>query len=215
LEKKKSEIVVENRRQEEDAGGPGISGNKRQKKEDRLYHATVKHLRISGKRCISAFSPTQDNSLSDESLFGEPSTRDSLNCEIRQEVQLEVVMRHGLLAISVLLLASLWAVAQYSGQSKTSAGGQTTVEGCLSSSGGSYMLTDQNGTMYQLSGDTAKLSEHVGHEIKVSGTSSSADNSASSTGAANGASGSAQPTLQVASVKHISKTCKSGSGMSH
>jgi hypothetical protein len=139
----------------------------------------------------------------------------SRNLEIRQKVQLEVVMRHGLLAISVLLLASLWVVAQYSGQSKTSGGGQTTVEGCLSGSSGSYMLTDQNGTMYQLSGDTAKLSEHVGHEIKVSGTSSSADNTASSAGTANGASGGAQQTIQVASVKHISKTCKSGSGMSH
>ena len=29
------------------------------------------------------------------------------------------------------------------------------------------MLTDKNGTTYQLSGDTAKLSDHVGHEIKV------------------------------------------------
>jgi uncharacterized protein involved in outer membrane biogenesis len=124
-------------------------------------------------------------------------------------------MRHGLLAISVLLLATLWAVAQYSGHSKTSAGGQTTVEGCLSNSNGNYMLTDQNGTMYQLTGDTAKLSEHVGHEIKVSGTSSSADSTGSSAGAANSASGSAQQTVQVASVKHISKTCKSGSGMSH
>ena len=126
-------------------------------------------------------------------------------------------MRHGLLVLSVLLLASLWtwAAAQNSGQSRTSAGGQTTVEGCLSSSNGNYMLTDQNGTMYQLAGDTAKLSEHVGHEIKVSGTSSSADNSASSAGAASGASGNAQQTVQVASVKHISKTCKSGSGMSH
>lgn len=125
-------------------------------------------------------------------------------------------MRHGLLVLSVLLLTSLWAAAQNSQQgSRTSAGGQTTVEGCLSGSSGSYMLTDQNGTMYQLTGDTAKLSEHVGHEIKVSGTSSSADNSAGSPGTAAGASGSAQQTIQVASVKHISKTCKSGSGMSH
>ena len=125
-------------------------------------------------------------------------------------------MRHGLLVLSVLLLASLWAAAQNSEQgSRTSAGGQTTVEGCLSGSSGSYMLTDQNGTMYQLSGDTAKLSEHVGHEVKVSGTSASADSSASGAGAANGAAGSAQQTIQVASVKHISKTCKSGSGMSH
>lgn len=125
-------------------------------------------------------------------------------------------MRHGLLVISVLLLASLWAAAQNSGQtSEKSAGGQTTVEGCLSGSNGNYMLTDQNGTMYQLTGDSAKLSEHVGHEIKVSGTSSSAENSASGAGTATGASGSAQQTIQVTSVKHISKTCKSGSGMSH
>ena len=125
--------------------------------------------------------------------------------------QLEVVMRHGLLVLSVLLLASLWVAAQNPEQgSRSSAAGQTTVEGCLSGSSGSYMLTDQNGTMYQLSGDTAKLSEHVGHEIKVSGTSSSGGSEPS-----NGASGGAQQTLQVSSVKHISKTCKSGSGMSH
>jgi hypothetical protein len=128
------------------------------------------------------------------------------------KVQLEVVMRHGLLVLSVLLLASLWAAAQNPEQgSRSSAAGQTTVEGCLSGSSGSYMLTDQNGTMYQLSGDTAKLSEHVGHEVKVSGTSSSGGGSEPS----NGASGAAQQTLQVSSVKHISKTCKSGSGMSH
>ena len=162
--------------------------------------------------CISALSPTQENSLSDESLFWGTQQCDSPQLDIRQKAQLEVVMRHGLLVLSVLLLASLWAAGQ---NSKTSAGGQSTIEGCLSGSSGNYMLTDQNGTMYQLSGDTAKLSEHVGHEIKVSGTSSSADNSASSAGTANSASGSAQQTIQVASVKHISKTCKSGSGMSH
>ena len=120
-------------------------------------------------------------------------------------------MRHGLLVLSVLLLASLWAGAQNSDQGSRSAAGQTTVEGCLSGSSGGYMLTDQNGTMYQLSGDTAKLSEHVGHEVKVSGTASSGGSSEP----ANGASGGAQQTLQVSSVKHISKTCKSGSGMSH
>jgi len=124
-------------------------------------------------------------------------------------------MRHGLLIFSVLLLASLLAVAQNSGHmAKTSAGGQTTVEGCLSSSNGNYTLTDQKGTMYQLTGDTAKLSEHVGHEIKVSGTSTSAGKSASSMGTTNNTSESAEETIQVTSVKHISKTCKSG-GMSH
>ena len=145
-------------------------------------------------------------------------------------------MRQLLLLVSVLLLGLSWAVAQSStpssqspdstgssqstgssaasGQSsRTGTGGQMTVEGCLSGSSGNYTLTDKNGMSYQLTGDTAKLSEHVGHEIKVTGTSGSSTGAESSTGAASGGAGQS---LQVTSVKHISKTCKSGGGgMSH
>ena len=89
-----------------------------------------------------------------------------------------------------------------------------TVEGCLSGSNGNFTLTDKNGTSYQLTGDTAKLSDHVGHEIKVTGSSGSPTGAESSTGAASGAAGG--QTLQVTSVKHVSKTCKSAGGsMSH
>ena len=136
-------------------------------------------------------------------------------------------MRKMFLLLSVLLLGMSWAVAQsttgsqdqngsagasqsgtsgYSGQSSspTNAGGQMTVEGCLSGSSGNYTLTDKNGTAYQLTGDTAKLSEHVGHEIKVTGTSASAGASASgSTETSAAGSAGAGQTLQVASVKHI------------
>jgi len=136
-------------------------------------------------------------------------------------------MRNVLLFVSVLLLGVSWAVAQNTaGQSsspsagqasQTSAGGETTVQGCLSGSSGSYTLTDKNGTAYQLTGDTAKLSEHVGHEVKVTGTSNSSASSASSGAAGAGTSSSgSQQSLQVSSVKHVSKTCQSGgSGMSH
>ena len=135
-------------------------------------------------------------------------------------------MRH-LLLFSVLLLGATWAAAQnYPSQTSstsssqttpTSAGAETTVQGCLSGSDGNYMLTDKQGNTFQLTGDTAKLSEHVGHEVKVTGTASSASESPSSGKAGEEKEGEASGSsrqLEVASVKHISKTCQSG-GMSH
>ena len=76
-------------------------------------------------------------------------------------------------------------------------------------------LTDKNGTTYQLMGDTSKLSEHVGHEVKITGTAAaSSSGAASESGAAH--AGAASQTLQVSSVKHIAKSCQTGkSGMSH
>lgn len=135
-------------------------------------------------------------------------------------------MRH-VLFLAVLLLGTTWALAQ-NDQNQTSPSDQTpaaqgdmtptnssgnmTVQGCLSGSEGNYMLTDKNGTTYQLSGDTAKLSDHVGHEIKVTGGKSDSAMAPSGGGTDTGAS---KPTLQVSSFKHVSKTCSSGGGMSH
>jgi Protein of unknown function (DUF5818) len=120
-------------------------------------------------------------------------------------------MRH-LMLFAVLLLGTSWAVAQnYPSKGDTGkTAGQSAVTGCLSSAGGTYTLTAKNGKTYQLSGDTSKLSEHVGHEIKVTGTASSA--TASSSDAMGKSSG--EQTLEVSSVKHISKTCEGGGGMS-
>ena len=140
-------------------------------------------------------------------------------------------MRRLLLLLSVLLLGACWAVAQdstrqtnsnssetsaSSGQnSSATASGATTVQGCLSGSSGNFTLTDKNGNTYQLTGDTAKLSEHVGHEVKVTGTASSSASAASggATAGTAGANGNSQ-TLEVSSVKHVSKTCQTGGGMS-
>jgi ABC-type phosphate transport system substrate-binding protein len=133
-------------------------------------------------------------------------------------------MRKLLLLVSVLLLGACWAAAQdsatpnssqsdptaaSSGQTgSASANGATTVQGCLSGSSGSYTLTAKDGTSYQLTGDTAKLSEHVGHQVKITGTPSSAS---ATGGTATGTAGASAQTLEISSVKHISKTCQNGS----
>ena len=112
----------------------------------------------------------------------------------------------------VLVALSIGMQAQYSNPQSGMASGQSqnmagtkTVEGCLHGSNGSYTLTAKDGTMYQLSGDTAKLAEHVGHEVQITGmtSGSSADSTA---GAASGET--QQQTLEVKSMKHIAKTCK-------
>lgn len=130
-------------------------------------------------------------------------------------------MQKLLMLFSVLLLGVSWVAAQdsagygHQGSSHASAGSQTTVEGCLSGSDGKYMLTDKQGNTIQLTGDTSKLAEHVGHEVKITGTASSAEGGGmgkQSTGAA----GSSEHSMEVSSVKHISKSCKSnGGGMAH
>jgi hypothetical protein len=143
-------------------------------------------------------------------------------------------MRQIFLLLSVLILGLSWAVAQdatqgstspsrgtdpnNSGQNAAGSAGQKTVTGCLSGSNGSYTLTDKHGKTYQLTGDTAKLSDHVGHEVKITGNSNSAGSAASGGGAAAGASAGAgaEQTMEVSSVKHVSKTCQAGAGsMSH
>ncbi len=118
-------------------------------------------------------------------------------------------MRH-LMLFSALLLGMSWAAAQASPSQGTSGNtGQETVKGCLSSSGGNYMLTEKNGKTFQLTGDTSKLSEHVGHEIKVTGTEGSAPASSNADSMSQ-----ASPTLEVSTFKHISKTCE-GATASH
>lgn len=103
---------------------------------------------------------------------------------------------------------------------QTSSDSGNSIEGCLSGSAGNWTLTDQSGKTYQLSGDTSKLSDHVGHQIRVMGTdnSSSASNSSSpsssspsSAGAAGaGSSSGSQPTFTVQKVKMISSSCPTG-----
>jgi len=131
-----------------------------------------------------------------------------------------------LLLLSVLLLGATWALAQSdqtsptqtspSQTTSTGAGSETSIQGCLSGSDGNFTLTDKNGNTFKLAGDTAKLTEHVGHEIQVTGSASSASSAGggTSTDAMGQTTDSSQQAIQVTSVKHIAKTCKSA-GTSH
>ena len=128
-------------------------------------------------------------------------------------------MRRIVVLFSVLLLGACMAAAQDTQdksnpytptQATKDASGQMTIEGCLSGDSGNYMLSDKNGTSYKLTGDTAKLSEHVGHEVKITGTASSASASGGETASGTSGTTGASQTLEVSSVTHMSKTCENG-----
>jgi hypothetical protein len=91
----------------------------------------------------------------------------------------------------------------------------------LNGSAGNWTLTDQSGKTYQLAGDTSKLSDHVGHQVRIMGTdnsssasssgSSSPSSSSSSSATGAGSSSGSQPTFTVQKVKMISSTCSTSS----
>jgi hypothetical protein len=149
-------------------------------------------------------------------------------------------MKKTSLITAILLLSAVWAVAQTSPSSspqstapgasaqqptspsstttqttQTSSDSGNSIEGCLNGSAGNWTLTDQSGKTYQLSGDTSKLSDHVGHQVRIMGTdnsssassSGSAGSSPSSSATGAGASSGSQPTFTVQKVKMISSTC--------
>ncbi len=117
-------------------------------------------------------------------------------------------MTRKLVMVLSLLLCAGWLMAQEGSMSKGQMKSESTkVEGCLQKSAAGFTLTDTAGKMYELQGDSAKLSEHVGHEVMVTGTSGSASDSSMS-------SGQSESVLQVTQLKHISKTCKAEGKMS-
>jgi Protein of unknown function (DUF5818) len=129
-------------------------------------------------------------------------------------------MRKFSLLSAILLLASAWMLAQNSTpptsqypssapssaqsaaqdaqQAATQSAKEATgnVEGCVAGSAGAYTLTDSSGKTYSLAGDTSTLADHVGHQVKVSGTLASAA----------AAAGGSQ-TITVKKVKMVSATC--------
>jgi hypothetical protein len=125
--------------------------------------------------------------------------------------QMKPSMYKTLMLSLVLLTSAAWLQAQAYPQSSPTQtpgekSGHMTVEGCLQGADGNYTLTAENGTIYQLTGNTAELKEHVGHEVQITGKSSGSNAASTPSESAGGAQ---QATLDVKSMKHIAKTCKS------
>ena len=137
-------------------------------------------------------------------------------------------MRRWSLITAVLLLSSVWVIAQSStrptapdnsqsnqpssasqqpgaAQEKAPAAADRSsqsIQGCITKVGAGYSLTDNSGKTYQLAGDTSKLADEVGHLDQVWGKEE-----ASTSGAA--ASSGAPSTFTVTKVKVVSTTCPS------
>jgi len=143
-------------------------------------------------------------------------------------------MRKAALAVSIVLLAAAWAVAQtYSGQTtpatqENMSRQESTIDGCLQGSRGTYVITDNAGNTYQLAGNAEQLSTYVGETVRVTGAitdmpmAPGAIQSDTSGQAAGVPSGTPQegvgtnttgtsigdsPTLTVTDLHRVAKTC--------
>jgi len=77
------------------------------------------------------------------------------------------------LGTSLILLAACFDAAAQNATPRSTehgeAGSHVNVVGCLSEQSGSFKLTDEDGNVYDLAGQTAGLEKHVGDELEVSG----------------------------------------------
>jgi hypothetical protein len=101
-------------------------------------------------------------------------------------------------------------------------GSETSIEGCLNGSAGSYTLTSSTGSTYQLTGSTDELSQHINQQVRLKGTpitvsasastspggaSSSSTQSSSPSSSTPSSSSSSQQSFTVSKVMKISDTC--------
>ena len=126
--------------------------------------------------------------------------------------QLEPGMRNAAVFLFVILAAGVLAVGQSAGSSPPATEpadlpwNMSAVTGCLQSSAGHYMLTDDEGTVHELSGGAGKLKHQVGHQVEVIGKKGT--RSVDRTLAGGASSVVELPVFEVKSVKQIADKCK-------
>jgi len=114
-------------------------------------------------------------------------------------------MKKTLTLTAILLLVMAVGVAQDTATSAGTQSSEQSIRGCLSGSEGNFTLTADGGQTFKLSGDDAKLKEHVGHMVEIKGMpeQASSDASAASSGS------SAASNFAVNDVQMIAETCTS------
>ena len=120
-------------------------------------------------------------------------------------------MRRILLLTLVLVMSALWLQAQEGDPGRDvwvpTNTYPPTVTGCLRNSSIRYSVVGQDGTVYNLTGDTGKLRNYIGHEVEVTGKPTV--RSFSTTEKDIASTVEEIPALDVKSVKELSKTCDS------
>ena len=114
----------------------------------------------------------------------------------------------------VIAFACWYLLAQGRDKDDQTAAGKTmTVTGCLAKgdSPNEFYLTADDGRKYEVRSDSVQLSEHVGHKVKVTGTSakeSARDEDEDEKAERNERAEHTGGNLQVSKVDHLSETCK-------
>ena len=112
----------------------------------------------------------------------------------------------------VVLAASVLAAGQSASSSPSATQpadlpwDMSAITGCLQSSMGHYTLTDDEGTVHELSGGSSKLKHQVGHQVEVIGKKGT--RSVDRTLAGGASTVVELPVFEVKSVKQVADKCK-------
>jgi hypothetical protein len=83
-----------------------------------------------------------------------------------------------------------------------------TVQGCLRGSVGNFVLTDNLGTTYQILGNASQLGKHIGHEVQITGITSTSTWEADQDSGNRSTNSAQHQIIQLQDVKHVSNTCE-------
>ena len=108
----------------------------------------------------------------------------------------------------ILALALLVSAAWLQAQDTMSKSGKSseTIEGCLTTYGSYYRLTDNDGFVYMLTGNAQKLKNHVNHQVQLTGMCGVKTVGTTTQGLASTAS--ERPVFEVQDVTHVANACK-------